>query len=213
MSESSGFDNFAASKDVIFGFTYDQTVVGNLSFAAFKMGTNGQVTKVASQVLIGPKDGRVHNNGEWMGYQTNLDNYLRLFRLDANNQIVDLTTLKEAAVLYYLLADNSLVYYDLKAFQTLLYTGNGQWTPLSGRNITVELTGAFPNFPAFATNNTLFYRNSTGTVHVYSRTNDGAWKFESTFNDDLGLAVIGYNYNGVDTIVTVNSVNIAPGKQ
>ncbi len=208
-------DNFAASKDIIFGFSYDLNVAGNLSVAVFKQGSNGQITKVASQAATGPKDLRVHNNGEWMGFQSKSDNYLRLFRLNSTNQLVDETTIKEPANLYFLLPDNTLVYFGVGyKFETMFYTGNGQWTLQQDKSISAPIDGvlSFPLFPGLANNNTLFWRNSTGTVQIYARTNDGGWKYDGSFDDGLGFASLSYNHNGVDTIVALSSTNALPGK-
>lgn len=199
----------ASAKDYIVSIGYDTDVASNYSLTVMKMGSGGQVTRIASQIVASLNANTV-TNGEWFGFYFGTE--LTLFQLDDLNNLVNPTVLDYNSYYYVLLEDNSIVLYDTskQAIRTLLLNGTGQWTPLE-EEIPASGVSSAPSFPSvWANNNTMVFYNVTGHVNIYSRANNGGWTFESKFQSN-GTGVFSLLYNGVDALFFISPLGQWPG--
>jgi hypothetical protein len=201
---------WATSNDFIVGFIADTSHPTNVSVGVFKMGSNGQVTKIASRPATSRGKGVVYTNGQWFGAA---EEELTVFQLDSGS-VVDVTKLNHPALL--MLPDGSMITYneDTGLIGTLLHSAPAQWTLLE-QTIYANLSVLYPMLPIWADNNTLIYHEVSGMVSFYKRNDDGGWTFEGSLDSETRTTtdIESYSlaYNGVDTVFLIAPVLQYPG--
>ncbi len=175
---------------------------------------NGQYAKVATVPTQSPFPVAVFNNGKWMGGQSSAEPVIELFRLDANDNVVNFTTIQQTSMQYTtLLSDDTIVFLDqTNNFTSLVLQSNGSWIPLPKKLAALSFLGSSSEDKVVhISDDFLVFFNVSQNVRclIHARQPDGSWLLNDTFVFAPPviqvLSSFSIYYNGYDSLIVVYS--------